>query len=54
MKENEKTVPVNVDALVALGVAIENGKNAMGRKCEYCGCYDGIHKSNCSFMLKYW
>ena len=20
-------------------------------KCEYCGCYDGIHKSDCPFII---
>lgn len=52
-KENKKTVPVNVNAFIALGVAIKNAKEVMGKKCEYCGCYDGIHKSNCSFILKH-
>lgn len=28
-------------------------KSLLGKKCEYCGCYDGIHRSDCSFMSKY-
>lgn len=23
------------------------------RKCPWCGCYDGIHLANCSFILRY-
>jgi hypothetical protein len=22
------------------------------KKCEFCGCYDGIHKSNCLFLRR--
>lgn len=22
-------------------------------KCEYCGCPEGIHKSNCKFIIKF-
>lgn len=29
-------------------------KSLLPNKCEYCGCYDGIHRTNCSFMRKYW
>jgi len=29
-------------------------KSLLPRKCEYCGCYDGIHRTNCSFMRRYW
>jgi hypothetical protein len=29
-------------------------KSFLPKKCEYCGCYDGIHKTDCSFMKKYW
>ena len=24
----------------------------INNKCEYCGCTDGIHKSDCYFILK--
>lgn len=51
-KEKKKTVTINEDAFVALGIAIMDAKRALGKKCEYCGCYGGIHKSNCLFMLK--
>ena len=29
-------------------------KSLLPKKCEYCGCYDGIHRTDCSFMRKYW
>lgn len=32
--------------------AIAGAKLALGKKCEYCGCYDGIHRSDCLFILK--
>lgn len=28
-------------------------KQLLPNKCEYCGCYDGIHRTDCSFMRKY-
>lgn len=27
-------------------------KSLMPKKCEYCGCYDGIHRADCFFMRK--
>jgi hypothetical protein len=32
--------------------AIAEAKESLGKKCEYCGCYDGIHRSDCLFMLR--
>lgn len=29
-------------------------KSFLPKKCEYCGCYDGIHRIDCSFMRRYW
>jgi hypothetical protein len=29
-------------------------KSLLPNKCEYCGCYDGIHRTDCSFMRRYW
>jgi hypothetical protein len=52
-KETEKkTVTISEDAFVALAIAIEDAKASLGKKCEDCGCYGGIHKSSCLFMLK--
>ena len=51
-KKKKKTVTISEDAFVALRVAIANAKEALGKKCEYCGCYDGIHRSDCLLMLK--
>ena len=52
-KETEKkTVAISEDAWVALAIAIEDAKASLGKKCEHCGCYGGIHKSDCLFMLK--
>lgn len=48
----KKTVTISEDAFVALGVAIANAKEVLGKKCEYCGYYGGIHKSDCILMLK--
>lgn len=33
-------------------VAIGADENPALRICESCGCSDGVHKSNCSFMAK--
>ena len=27
-------------------------KSLLPKKCEYCGCYDGIHRSDCYFIKK--
>jgi hypothetical protein len=51
-KKEKKTITISEDAFIALGVAILNAKEVLGKKCEYCGCYGGIHKSSCLFMLK--
>jgi hypothetical protein len=51
-KEKKKTVIISEDAFVALGIAMAEAKESLGKKCEYCGCYGGIHKSNCILMLK--
>jgi len=29
-------------------------KSLLPNKCEYCGCCDGIHRTDCSFMRRYW
>ena len=29
-------------------------KSLSSRKCESCGCYDGVHKSDCYLMNKFW
>lgn len=29
-------------------------KSLLPKKCEHCGCYDGIHRTDCSFMRRYW
>ena len=47
-KEEEKKAE---DVFEPLRKAIAEAKLALGKKCEHCGCYDGIHKSNCLFML---
>lgn len=36
----------------------ENGnvvriEELISRKCEYCGCPEGIHESNCLFIIRY-
>ena len=51
-KKKKKTVTISEDAFVALGVAIAEAKESLGKKCEFCGCYGGIHKSNCLFILR--
>lgn len=51
-KEKKKTIAINEDAWVALTIAIEDAKQSLGKKCEYCGCYDGIHRSDCLFILR--
>ncbi len=51
-KEKKKTVTIGEDVFVPLIKAIAEAKEALGKKCEYCGCYDGIHKSNCLFILR--
>ena len=28
-------------------------KLLLPNKCEYCGCYDGIHRTDCFFMRRY-
>jgi hypothetical protein len=40
------------DAFESLRKAIAEAKESLGKKCEHCGCYDGIHKSDCLFLLK--
>jgi hypothetical protein len=37
--------------LAELKKILEEAKLALGEPCKYCGCYDGIHKSNCKFIL---
>jgi hypothetical protein len=51
-REKKKTIEINENAWVALAIAIEDAKQSLGKKCEDCGCYGGIHKSNCLFILK--
>jgi hypothetical protein len=51
-KEKKKTVTINENAFVALGIAIMDAKESLGKKCEDCGCYGGIHRSDCLFILK--
>ena len=40
------------DVFTPLIKAIAEAKQALGKKCEYCGCYDGIHRSDCLFILR--
>ena len=28
-------------------------KSLLPNKCEYCGCCDGIHRIDCSFIRRY-
>lgn len=51
-KKKKKTIAINEDAFIALGVTIAEAKKLLGKKCEYCGCYGGIHRSDCLFMLR--
>lgn len=51
-KKKKKTITISEDTFVAWGVAILNAKEALGKKCEHCGCYDGIHRSDCLFILR--
>jgi hypothetical protein len=40
------------DVFAPLKKAIAEAKLALGKKCEYCGCYDGIHRADCLFILR--
>jgi hypothetical protein len=50
-KREKKRVTINEDTFVTLGIAINDLRKSLGKKCEYCGCYDGIHRADCILML---
>jgi hypothetical protein len=52
MEKEKKVVTISEDAWVALAIAIEDAKQSLGKKCEHCDCYGGIHKSDCLFILR--
>lgn len=52
--EKEKNIDTNKaeDIFAPLKKAIAEAKESLEKKCEYCGCYGGIHKSDCLFILR--
>ena len=32
-------------------VNFDEAEQALGNKYQWCGCYDGVHKSDCKFIL---
>jgi hypothetical protein len=48
---NKNTEVDNTDKKLHISDVI---KSLLPNKCEYCGCYDGIHRTDCSFMRRYW
>lgn len=58
-KKEQKEIQEKIDKLNAEIQNIEQSlvdnviKSFFGVKCEHCGCYDGIHKLDCSFMRRY-
>jgi hypothetical protein len=55
-KETQKELQNKIDKLDAEIKRREELllKSLLPKKCEYCECYDGIHRTDCSFMRRYW
>ncbi|MFA5207059.1 MAG: hypothetical protein WC428_00015 [Candidatus Paceibacterota bacterium] len=51
-KEDNTGTKKTEDIFEPLRKVITEAKLSLGKKCEYCGCYDGIHRSDCLFMLR--
>lgn len=48
-KINKLDTEIKIMEKIILSSIVES---ILPNKCDSCGCYDGIHKNNCYFIIK--